>query len=232
MKQFTNNRSSEDIVTIVDKIEKESLRENQPHGTYFDLFQASKVRMYTIITAFIWTFCTHTFYGVNQYIGQLQGNLYLNVLISALSFVPALILVVIATLYLKRRASVVGSFSIAGISLLVFIFTPETMKWLTLIFAIIGQTAAYAAFVQIYLFTSELFPTIVRNSAMGFSSVFGRFGGFIAPFVVNIGVEWGSIIIFSLVAFAAALLCYFLPETKDRVLLDSIEQTEKIPNKD
>lgn len=223
---FRNNRSTENIVNVVNDIEAESMREIQEHGTYLDLFKTPKIRIYTIITALVWMFCTHTFYGVNQYIGQLEGNLYLNVMLSAVSFIPALFIVVFATLFFKRRVSVVTSFAISAVSLLAFIVTPSSIRWLTLLFAIIGQTSAYAAFVQIYLFTSEVFPTVVRNSAMGFSSVFGRFGGFIAPFVVNIGVEWGSILVFSSVALAAAILCWFLPETKDIVLLNSVEQAE------
>ncbi|XP_026748832.2 organic cation transporter protein-like isoform X1 [Galleria mellonella] len=221
-----NNRSTENIEIIVDEIEKETMREKQKHGTYFDLFKTPKIRIYTIITALVWMFCSHTFYGINQYIGRLQGNIYLNVLLSAACLAPGLFIVVITTLFLKRKVGVLCTFSVAGIALLIFIFIPTSMEWLTLVFAIIGQIGAYTSFVQVYLFTSEVFPTVVRNSAMGFSSMFGRFGGFIAPFVVNIGVEWGSILVFSTVAFSAAILCYFLPETKDTILLNSIEQTE------
>lgn len=57
--------------------------------------------------------------------------------------------------------------------------------------------------------------------------MFARFGSFTAPFVVNIGIEWVSITIFCVLAFVAGSLCYFLPETKDTVLLNTIEQIEK-----
>ncbi|XP_053604363.1 organic cation transporter protein-like [Plodia interpunctella] len=221
-----NNRPTENIEHIVDEMEKETMRENQKPASYADLYKTPNIRFYTIVTAFIWMFCSHTFFGVNQYIGRLQGNIYLNVILSAVSLTPGLILVVFATLYLKRKVSVVTSFSVAAVSLLVFIFIPSNMESLTLTFAIIGLIGAYTSFVQVYLFTSEVFPTVIRNTALGFASMFGRFGGFIAPFVVNLGIEWVSILIFSGVAFAAASLCYLLPETKDIILLNSIEQTE------
>ncbi|CAG9562564.1 unnamed protein product [Danaus chrysippus] len=92
---------------------------------------------------------------------------------------------------------------------------------------VIGQAGALTAFDQIYLYSSEVFPTIIRNSAMGFASVFARFGGFVAPFVVNIGTEWISIVIFSLLASFGGISCYFLPETKGKVLLNTIDETEK-----
>lgn len=172
-------------------------------------------------------FCASTFFGINQYVGRLQGNLYLNVMIAAACHAPGVIFVIIATLHLKRKVSVITSFSIAGTSLLVFIFIPYSMRALYLSFAIIGQIGAYTSFMQAYLYSSEVFPTVVRNSAIGFASVFARVGGFAAPFVVNIGIEWVSIIIFSGLAFLAAILCCFLPETKGIVLLNTIVETEQ-----
>ncbi|XP_059057425.1 organic cation transporter-like protein [Achroia grisella] len=221
-----NNRSIDDIEVIVSREEEASKQKDQKPVSYLDLFKTPNIRIYTVIAALVWMFCSHTFFGVNQYIGRLQGNIYLNVILSAATLAPGLILVIIGTRFLKRKTSIIISFTVAAMSLLIFIFVPSNIETLMLLFAIIGLTGAYTSFVQLYLFTSELFPTVIRNSAMGFSSMFARFGGFVAPFVVNIGVEWISILIFSSIAFVAALLCYFLPETKDIVLLNSIEQTE------
>lgn len=220
-----NNRPTDKIEAIVRDI---GIANKNQHatGTYADLFKTPKIRMYTIITACIWMFCSHTFFGVNQYIGRLEGNLYLNVMLSATFLAPGLIIVVIATRFLKRKLTVITSFSIAALSLLVFIFIPSDMTAASLAFAIIGLVGAYTSFVQTYLFTSEVFPTVIRNTATGFASVFARVGGFIAPFVVNIGIEWISILIFSGIAFSAAILCYFLPETKGITLPNTIEQRE------
>ncbi|CAH2084663.1 unnamed protein product [Euphydryas editha] len=223
-----NNMPTDNIKELVEKavMETQSFHTKQ-YGSYIDLFKTPKIRIYTLITAFVWMCCAHTFFGINQYIGRLQGNIYLNVMLSSISLVPGIILVILASLYLRRKVAVITSFVTAGVSLLVFIVLPSGMRAAELTFAIIGQIGAYTSFVQVYLYSSEIFPTVVRNSAMGFASVFGRFGGFIAPFVVNIGIEWVSIVIFSVLAFCAAFLCYFLPETKDIVLLNTIDQTEK-----
>ncbi|XP_026749122.1 organic cation transporter protein-like [Galleria mellonella] len=218
-----NNRSVENIDIIVYDEEEPK---KQKSGNYLDLFKTLKIRNYTMIAALVWMFCSHTFFGVNQYIGRLQGNIYLNVMLSAASLAPGLILVITGTRFLNRKTSIIISFIVGAMSLLVFIFIPSNMETLMLVFAIIGQTGAYTSFIQTYLFTSELFPTVIRNSAMGFSSMFARVGGFIAPFVVNIGTEWISILIFSAIAFSTAILCCFLPETKNINLTNSIEETE------
>ncbi|CAH0586908.1 unnamed protein product [Chrysodeixis includens] len=221
-----NNRPTDQIESIVERVELQNKKQTQT-GTFMDLFRTPKIRAYTLITACIWMFCSHTFFGLNQYIGRLQGNIYLNVILSAACLTPGLCLVIFATLYLRRKVSVITSFTTAAVSLLVFIFIPSDMRAATLAFAIIGLTGAYTSFVQVYLYSSEIFPTVIRNSAIGFASMFARFGGFIAPFVVNIGTEWVSILIFSGVAFSAAILCYFLPETKATTLPNTIEQREQ-----
>ena len=223
---YRNNRPTNNIEAIVEKLELMN-KNQQKTGTFIDLFKTPKIRVYTMIVALIWMFCSHTFFGLNQYIGRLQGNLYLNVLLSAACLTPGLIIVIIATLHLRRKVSVIASFTTAAVSLLVFIFIPSDLRAATLAFAIIGLIGAYTSFVQVYLYSSEIFPTVIRNTAIGFASMFARFGGFIAPFVVNIGIEWVSILIFSGVAFSAAILCYFLPETKATTLPNTIEQREQ-----
>ena len=44
---------------------------------------------------------------------------------------------------------------------------------------------AAAAFGVIYMYTAELYPTVVRNGAMGTSSCIARFGGMAAPYVAS-----------------------------------------------
>ncbi|CAB3226709.1 unnamed protein product [Arctia plantaginis] len=223
-----NNRATDNIEHIVTKVEL-SIKNQQVTSTYADLFKTPKIRMYTIIAALIWMCCSHTFFGLNQYIGRLQGNIYLNVMLSAAFLVPGLIVIVIATLHFKRKLTIITTFVTAAVSLIIFIFIPSDLRAASLTFAIIGLIGAYTSFVQTYLFTSEVFPTVIRNTAIGFASMFARVGGFIAPFVVNIGTEWVSILIFSIIAFSAAILCYFLPETKDITLLNTIADREKSP---
>lgn len=185
------------------------------------------MKMYSLIIACVWFCCGNTFYGINQYIGRLQGNFYLNIFLFGVFHIPPLFFNVLVSLYIKRKIGVIGSFTMSAIALIIFIYIPSDLESISLAFAILGHIGSNMAFGQMYLFTSEVFPTVVRNSALGFASMFSRFGGFAAPFVVNIGIEWMSVAIFSGVTLIAAFFCFFLPDTKDKVLLNTIEQAEK-----
>ena len=47
----------------------------------------------------------------------------------------------------------------------------------------VGKMAISATFNLGYLYTSELFPTPVRNMAVGSSSMMARISGLVAPFM-------------------------------------------------
>ena len=52
--------------------------------------------------------------------------------------------------------------------------------------SMIGKFGISAAFAIIYVFSAELFPTMVRNSGMGSSSVCARVGGIASPYIADL----------------------------------------------
>lgn len=56
---------------------------------------------------------------------------------------------------------------------------------MTVTLALLGKLGAAGAFGTVYVFSSELFPTVLRNAGMGTSSVCARVGGMIAPYIAD-----------------------------------------------
>ncbi len=54
--------------------------------------------------------------------------------------------------------------------------------------ALVGKLCLAASFAVIYIHSGEIFPTTIRNSAMGLVSVAARCGGIVAPFIVLLGM--------------------------------------------
>ncbi|KAG7301083.1 hypothetical protein JYU34_015479 [Plutella xylostella] len=225
-----NDMQTININEIINQAERQSYEESSnQRGSYADLFKTPQIRKYTILTGLIWLCIAHVYFGVNQYIGRLHGNLHINVMLSAASLGPGLILCTFGAYFFSRRAGVIISICASAVSLLLFLVL-HSKRALTLAFAIIGEVGAFTAIMQMYMFSSELFPTVIRNSALGFASMLARCGAIISPFVVNVGVEWISVLVFSCMGVLAAVLCCFLPDTKDLVLANSIQEVEGCGN--
>lgn len=121
--------------------------------------------------------------------------------------------------------------AIAGISLLVLTFIPSTIQvWVISV----GCCAMSISFTVVYLYSSELFPTVVRNAAIGLCSVCARLSTTIVPYIAtsdgdelsNDNDNWAISVIFGLGPLIGAALCLFLPETMDCQLPETIEDGE------
>lgn len=51
----------------------------------------------------------------------------------------------------------------------------------------LGKFGVTSAFAMLYVFTAELYPTLVRNMAVGIASMASRVGSIIAPYFVYLG---------------------------------------------
>ena len=47
--------------------------------------------------------------------------------------------------------------------------------------ALIGKSAVVSCFCSIFIYTSELFPTVIRTVGVGACAFFGRVGSLLAP---------------------------------------------------
>jgi hypothetical protein len=65
--------------------------------------------------------------------------------------------------------------------------SPESYEWVGTVAALVGKLCLAASFAVIYIHSGEIFPTTIRNSAMGLVSVAARCGGIVAPFIVLLG---------------------------------------------
>ncbi|XP_075756469.1 solute carrier family 22 member 4-like isoform X2 [Pelodiscus sinensis] len=64
---------------------------------------------------------------------------------------------------------------------------------LSVFLVMLGKFGITSAFSMLYVYTAELYPTIVRNMAVGATSMSCRVGSIIAPYFVYLG-EMSSVI--------------------------------------
>ena len=95
--------------------------------------------------------------------------------------------------------------------------------------SLFGKFCITGCFFTLHTYAQELFPTVVRNTGYGFSSLCARFAAILAPFMGNEVAKlgrWVPISIFAGFCLVAAISVYWLPETKGRKIPDSIEEGE------
>lgn len=119
--------------------------------------------------------------------------------------------------------------------------------------AMLGRYGITSVYAVMTLHTAEMFPTEIRNSALGISSTCAHVGGIAAPYVVDILVSISLAInetkvtqflkqgqiqkfipttICGVSVLIAAFLVLLQPETKDKHLTDHVDDEEKADEKE
>ena len=65
-------------------------------------------------------------------------------------------------------------------------------------FSMLGKLAITSSYGTVYIFSAELFPTVVRNVGMGTASLSARIGGILCPYINML--RWNRIICISLIS--------------------------------
>ncbi|CAG9822546.1 unnamed protein product [Phaedon cochleariae] len=225
--QLPIDKIEQDITLYLEH--KESKASPQAKGNILDLVRTPTIRMYTIAIGFNWLVCGLCFFGVSQYIGQLGGNIFVNVAISAVIQVPSTIFACYATKAWGRKKTLIVADVMSGVAILLIAAVPAHTPWAKTLLSSIGMFGLALSFPTVYIYSGELFPTVLRNIGVGASSMCARIGSMVAPFVAALGATepWIPPLVFGAVPLVGAVLCLKLPETLDCKLPDTIEEAER-----
>jgi len=61
------------------------------------------------------------------------------------------------------------------------------MRALSILLVMLGKFGITSAFSMVYVYTAELYPTVVRNMGVGASSMASRLGSILSPYFVYLG---------------------------------------------
>ncbi|KAL2939755.1 Organic cation/carnitine transporter 1 [Bienertia sinuspersici] len=174
------------------------------------------------------------YYAINLNVENLDFSKYVSVAINALLEVPAVFVGSYLLGFMKRRLLLSLSCFIAGSScFLCIIFTKgrggSVGGWIQLCIEGAGFMAASMAFDLMFIYCVELFPTNVRNFAVSLMSQALVLGGAVTPLLVVVG-RFSPIISFLVIGVASilsGLISFWLPETKNVPVYQTLEQQEK-----
>ena len=88
-----------------------------------------------------------------------------------------------------------------SLTLFCLVYVSLGLQPLTTTLALIGKAGAAGSFGLVYLFTSEIMPTVVRNGGLGLCSALARAGAMVAPYIAKSVSSCQRVYIFSNSAF-------------------------------
>ncbi|XP_004635290.1 solute carrier family 22 member 13-like isoform X2 [Octodon degus] len=196
-----------------------------PLGNAFDLFRHPHLRKVTLILMCVWFVNNLVYYGLSFQVGDFGMDIYLTQLIFGAVELPSRISSIFFMEKYGRKWSQSGCLILGGLMCIIIAFIPSGLPTMVTMLAMVGKLTIAAAFTISYVYTAELFPTVVRQTGFGLVSTFSRTGGIIAPLVILL-VEYHTafpMLIFGSLPIGTGILCALLPETHGQSLKDTIE---------
>uniref|UniRef100_A0A8B9MWF6 Solute carrier family 22 member 7 n=1 Tax=Accipiter nisus TaxID=211598 RepID=A0A8B9MWF6_9AVES len=170
-----------------------------------------------------------SYYGMSMNLTGFGLNMYLSQFVFGFIEIPAKMIMYVLVNRVGRRQSQAWALILTGLCIGANIVIPKPFTPLRSAVAIMGKGFSEAAFTTAFLYTCELYPTVLRQNGMGYSSFMARLGGALAPLVFLLDEVWTSLpeVTYCGVAVCCGLVAFLLPETLHVRLPEGIEDIEK-----
>ncbi|EDV92557.1 organic cation transporter protein [Drosophila grimshawi] len=213
---------------FVQKAKHQAAVEEKSSAGLSDLFRTPNLRMKTLNVCLCWFANSIVYYGLSLSTGKLYGNPYLILFLMGLVEFPSYVFVVFVLDRLGRRSITSTLMLGGGLCCIVAAFIAQGSTVSTSV-VMVGKLLIAGSFAVIYNYSAELFPTVVRNSAMGLGAMSARLSGALTPLITLLGDSFDPkipAVLFGIVALVSGFWVMFLPETMNQPMPESIEDGE------
>uniref|UniRef100_A0A8C3G7H9 Si:dkey-119m7.4 n=1 Tax=Cyclopterus lumpus TaxID=8103 RepID=A0A8C3G7H9_CYCLU len=200
--------------------------QNKKHS-FLDLVRTPKMRKHSLIVFYLWFTNIFVYYGLSLNISDFGMNIYLTQMIFGLVEMPART-ITLFTLNRSRKLSQLAFLAVGGMACLLTIFIPSELSVVKTVLAMIGKFGITASLSIIYVYSAEVFPTVIRQNGIGMGSMCARVGGVLAPMMYLLkGISpQAPMVLYGLCPLLGSALTLLLPETANKPLPDTIEDVE------
>uniref|UniRef100_A0A672GD50 Solute carrier family 22 member 6 n=1 Tax=Salarias fasciatus TaxID=181472 RepID=A0A672GD50_SALFA len=226
--KFNGHKEEGEKINIKESMKKE-LSSAQGSYTVLDLFRTPHMRVMTLSLSAVWLSTSFAYYGLAMDLQKFGVDIYLIQVIFGAVDIPAKIAITICMSFIGRRPSQCGALIIAGITILINLLVPLDKQTVRTCLAVVGKGCLAASFNCCYLYSGELYPTIIRQTGMGWVSMMARVGAMVAPMVLLTGdyIAWLPGLIYGGAPIISGLAGVFLPETLGVPLPDTVQDVEE-----
>ncbi|XP_076607128.1 solute carrier family 22 member 4 [Chaetodon auriga] len=184
----------------------------------------------TLLCSCLWIIITISYYALILNTSNLHGDPYINCFLSATTEVPAYIIALLLLQFCSRHLCQSSTLFLGGVMILCVHLIPRDLPGVSVFLEMLGKFGITAAFCVVYTISSELFPTVIRNTAVGCCSMAARVGTIVSPFIIYLRQYYLALpyILMGSLAISGSLLCLLLPETFRKPLPETMPQMQKI----
>ncbi|XP_071336380.1 solute carrier family 22 member 4-like [Trachinotus anak] len=194
--------------------------------SFLDLLRTTNIRYITLILWLIWFSTSVSYFGLSFNMSSLYGNPFLNYFLVSAVELPAYITIWLVARSLPRRLSFMTFTLLGVVALLLLQATLNSHPAFTLSLVLLGKFGILVGNGMLYIYTGELSPTVIRNTAMSSCAMFSRVGSSLSPYLLQLAVFYQFLpwIVVAGLSLLSVLFCIFLPETFRQPLPDTIQQ--------
>ncbi|XP_014674994.1 PREDICTED: organic cation transporter protein-like isoform X2 [Priapulus caudatus] len=194
-----------------------------------DTVRTPNMRRKSLNLMFQWFTVSLVYYGLTLGSTGWTKNPYVGFTVNVLAEFPSVLLCAALLKYCGRRLALASTMLLAGgFCLLTAVPWLPLNEWILPLLASLGKMFVAATFATVYIYSSELYPTVLRNVGLGSNSVLARIGAMAAPYINLLGEHEKRLplVLFSALAVAASVVAMLLPETRDQLLPETLEDAE------
>lgn len=184
----------------------------------------------TLTCSILWIVITLGYYALILNTSNLHGDKYFNCFLGAVTEVPAYLIALVMLKFVPRRICQASTLLVGGVMILCVHLIPFDVPTIGVVLEMLGKFGITAAFCIVYAVSSELFPTVIRNTAMGCCSMAARLGTIISPFIIYLGRSYKALpyILMGCLALSGAFLSLVLPESFGKPLPETMSEVQSI----
>ncbi|XP_077973199.1 organic cation transporter protein-like [Styela clava] len=170
--------------------------------------------------------------GLSLNVGNVAGDIYFNNALNGIISLVCSILLIFVVDRISRRYLLGGSMLLTASSGLGNFFVIyfgnhiSALETVSRVLTFVAYIGSWIVVVVLFMYTAELYPTVVRSNGLGVSTVAASLGSILAPIVISTSHLWLPSLMFGLLSIIAGALFFRLPETINRPMTETLEEAD------
>ncbi|XP_023288430.1 organic cation transporter protein [Orussus abietinus] len=229
--RMNGDSSKIDIARYVSRNASRQASKVERTYTAADLFKTPNLRKKSLNVCLNWFANSIVYYGLSLNTGNLVGNPFLMLFLIGMVELPSYVLTSLLMDRTGRRALISCYMLLGGFCCICAASVPSSFpgaRVITITVVMVGKACIASSFGIIYNYTAELFPTVLRNTALGIGSMCARLSGALTPLIMLLDSFDPKVpaTTFGFIALVSGFLSLYLPETLNQPMPETLEDGE------